>query len=168
MNTQQSTQGDLSSPFLLIWTLALEIAFQILIGDSSELYQALYEEGLIQSEPSFIYENSKTYSHILIQGQSQEYDKVIKSIEDGIENLKKNGIESEEFTRIKKRLYGEYVKSYNDVGTIATSFLQNYFRDINPLDYFEEFKGLDEEYVMQVLNNCFKKEMQVISIVKSK
>ena len=148
--------------------LALDIIFNILIGDSSELYQDLYEEGLLQSEPVLMYENSKTYSQLLIQGQSNNYDEVIKRIEDEIENLKKNGIDDEVFERIKKKLYGEYVKSYNDANGIATSFLQNYFRGINPLDYFEEFKGLDKQYIMKVLNEVFKKEKQVVSIVKGK
>jgi len=148
--------------------LALDIIFNILIGDSSEIYQSLYEQGMLQSEPSFIYENSKTYSHILIQGQSEKYDEVIKKIEDGIEDLKKNGINDEVFERIKKKLYGEYVKSYNNASVIATSFLQNYFRDINPLDYFDEFSGLDKNYVMNILNECFNKEMEVVSVVKSK
>ncbi len=148
--------------------LALDILFNILIGDSSELYQSLYEEGLLQSEPTFIYENSQTYSHVLIQGQSEKYDEVMKKIEQGIENLKQNGIQDEVFDRIKKKLYGEYVKSYNDVGSIATTFIQNYFRNINPLDYFEEFKGLDKAYTMQVLEEVFKPERKVVSIVKSK
>lgn len=147
--------------------LALDMIFNILIGDSTELYQSLYEEGLLQSEPSFIYENSKTYSHALIQGQSQQYDEVIKRLEQGIEDLKQNGIEDSVFERIKKKLYGEFVKSYNDAGNIATSFVQNYFRDINPLDYFEEFKGLDKEYTMQILNEVFQKDKKVVSIVKS-
>ncbi len=148
--------------------LALDIIFNILIGDSTKLYQSLYEEGILQSEPTFIYENSKIYSHVLIQGQSQEYNDVISKLEEGIEDLKKNGIQDEEFERIKKKLYGEFVKSYNDAGNIATSFVQNYFRAINPLDYFEEFKGLDKEYVMQILNMVFQKDKKVVSIVKSK
>ena len=147
--------------------LALDMIFNILIGDSTELYQRLYEEGLLQSEPTFIYENSKTYSHALIQGQSQQYDEVIKRLEQGIEELKQKGIEDGVFERIKKKLYGEFVKSYNDAGNIATSFVQNYFREINPLDYFEEFKGLDKEYTMQVLNEVFQKDKKVVSIVKS-
>jgi predicted Zn-dependent peptidase len=161
-------KDDVSSENQIKKDLALDIIFNILIGDSSELYHNLYEEGLLQSEPTFIYENSKTYSHILIQGQSEQYDEVIKKIEDGIENLKQNGIDEKVFDRIKKKLYGEYVKSYNDANSIATSFLQNYFRDINPLDYFEEFKGLDKEYAMQVLENAFQKEKMVVSIVKPK
>ena len=148
--------------------LALDIIFNVLIGDSSDLYQKLYEEGLLQGEPTFIYENSKTYSHVIIQGQSENYDEVITKIENKIEDLKQNGIEDEVFERIKKKLYGEYVKSYNDVSGIATSFIQNYFRGINPLDYFEEFNGLDKQYTMQVLCDVFKKDKQVISIVKSK
>lgn len=148
--------------------LALDIIFNILIGDSSELYQSLYEQGLLQAEPTFIYENSETYSHILIQGQSEKYDEVIQKIEDKIEELKQKGIEDEVFERIKKKLYGEYVKSYNDVASLATTFIQNYFRNINPLDYFEEFKGLDKEYTMQVLKQAFAKDKKVVSIVKSK
>ena len=78
------------------------------------------------------------------------------------------GIKDEEFNRIKKKLYGEFVKSYNDANNIATSFVQNYFRNINPFDYFEEFKGLDKNYTMQVLKDVFQKEKQIVSIVKSK
>lgn len=147
--------------------LALDMIFNILIGDSTQLYQSLYEQGILQSEPTFIYENSKTYSHVLIQGQSQQYDEVIQKMEDGIENLKQNGIEDSQFERIKKKLYGEFVKSYNDAGNIATSFLQNYFRNINPLDYFEEFQSLDKEYIMQILNEVFQKDKKVVSIIKS-
>ena len=66
------------------------------------------------------------------------------------------------------KLYGEYVKSYNDVESIATSFLQNYFRGINPLDYFEEFNGITKEYTWQVFKEVMDKQKQVISIVKSK
>ena len=148
--------------------LALDMIFNILIGDSSKLYQSLYEQGFLQTEPTFIYENSKTYSHVLLQGQSLQYDEVIRKIEQGIEDLKKNGIKDEEFNRIKKKLYGEFVKSYNDANNIATSFVQNYFRNINPFDYFEEFKGLDKNYTMQVLKDVFQKEKQIVSIVKSK
>ena len=148
--------------------LALDIIFNILIGESSELYQELYEEGLLQTEPSFIYENSKTYSHILIQGQSIKYDEVVKRIEKEVEKLKQNGISDENFERTKKKLYGEYVKGYNNVARIANNFLQNYFRNINPLDYFEEFNGIDKEYLLEILNDCFNKELEVVSVIKSK
>ena len=148
--------------------LALEIIFNILIGDSSNLYQELYEQGNLISQPIFIYENSKEYSHFIIQGQSEKYQDVIQKIEKKIEDLKSNGIDENDFNRIKKKIYGEYVKSYNDVGAIASSFLQNYFRKINPFDYFEEFTGLDKIYTEQILNEVFDKNKKVISIVKAK
>ena len=148
--------------------LALDIIFNILIGDSSELYQNLYKEGLLQTQPSFIYENTENYSHALIEGQSEKYDEVVKRIDEEIEQLKVKGITDEEFNRIKKKQYGEFVKSYNNADHIATSFLQNYFKGINPLDYFEEFEGLNKEYTMQILNDVFNQEKQVVSIIKPK
>ena len=115
-----------------------------------------------------MYENGKEYSHVMIQGQSEKYREVIEKIRNEIEDTKKNGISEDVFERTKKKLYGEYVKGYNDAGSIANRFLQNYFRQVNPLDYFEEFKSLEKEYVLQVLKDVFKEDKKVISIIEPK
>ena len=71
-----------------------------------------------------------------------------------------------EFTRIKKRIYGSYVKEYNDTGDIARMFLADFFREINSFEYLEEISIINEEYVFQVLNNVFDDKKMIISVVK--
>ena len=56
-----------------------------------------------------------------------------------VEEMKNAPIDSKEFNRIKKRIYGGYVKEYNDTADIARMFLADFFKEIISLYlYFEE------------------------------
>ena len=81
--------------------------------------------------------------------------------------MKENGINKENFNRIKKMIYGNYVKEYNDVQDIARMFLADYFKGINSFEYLEEIEGINEEYVNQVLNSVFKEEKMILSVVRN-
>ena len=146
--------------------LAMDIIFYLILGRSSKLYQDLYNEGLIYSELGYDYEFSKTYSHFLIQGQSTEPEKVIERIKEEIEKFKQTGFEEEEFLRIKKKLYGEYVKEYNDISVIANNLLGDYMKDLTPFIYFEEFDTLTKSEVEEILKEVLVEEKSVTSIIK--
>ena len=47
-------------------------------------------------------------------------------------------------------------------------FLSDYFKGINSFDYLEEIEGINVDYANQVLNDIFKLENMVISIVRNK
>lgn len=146
--------------------LAMDIIFYLILGRSSKLYQDLYNEGLIYSELGYDYEFSKTYSHFLIQGQSTQPEKVIERIKEEIEKFKQTGFEEEEFLRIKKKLYGEYVKEYNDISVIANNLLGDYMKDLTPFIYFEEFDTLTKSEVEEILKEVLVEEKSVTSMIK--
>ena len=82
--------------------------------------------------------------------------------------MKQNGIEESYFKRIKKKVYGDYIIEYNSVADIARMFMADYFKGINSFDYIEKYDEITLEYVNEVLNNLFKEENMVMSVVKSK
>lgn len=146
--------------------LAIEILSNIIIGKSSKLYKRLYEEGLISSEFGFDFEYARNYAHVIIQGSSKEPEKVVDEIANEMQFFLNQGVSEEDFTRIKKKVYGEYVKGYNDVSTIGNFALGNYFKNINMFDFFEEFEIITKEYLNEVLREVFVEDKKVVSIVK--
>ena len=146
--------------------LAIDIIGNILFGKSSETFEKLYEEGKLISAPTIDYEFSKTYSHVMIQFQTDDIEDVIKEITNKIETIKINGILEEDFQRIKKKIYGEIVKDYNDVSNIATSLVSDYFKNINSLDYFNAINEIDKSYIEKVLKEVFVENLKVISVIK--
>ena len=146
--------------------IAIEILLNMLIGKSSKLYKELYDEGLLFAVPSLDYEFARGYAHVLITGQSVEPEKVYEKFKKAVEEMKVSAIDAKEFNRIKKRIYGEYVKEYNDVEDIARMFLADYFKEINSFEYLEEISTINEQYVEQILNQVFDDKKMVISVIK--
>ena len=148
--------------------IAIEILLNMIIGESSELYQELYKSGVILSTPSFDYEFTDEYAHILISGASRDPDLLYNKLIEKIQRLKKDKINKDDFKRIKKLIYGIYAKEFNDVQDIARMFLSDFMKGINSFDYLEEIDSVDLEYIEQVLNTNFKEEKMVYSVIKEK
>ena len=146
--------------------IAIEILLNMIMGKSSKLYKELYDEGILFATPSLDYEFARGYAHILITGQSPKPEEVYERFKQTVAKMKENHLDSAEFNRIKKRIYGSYVKEYNDTADIARMFLADFFKEINSFDYLEEITTINEEYVEQILKNVFDDKKMIISVIK--
>ena len=146
--------------------IAIEILLNTMIGKSSKLYKELYEEGVLQEEPILEYEFSKIYSYVLITGASNEPKKVYERLLKEIDSIKQNGISKEDFERSKKMIYGVYVKEYNNIEDVSKMFVADYFKGINSFEYIENYKQVTKEYAEKILQDVFKEEQTVLSIVR--
>ena len=146
--------------------IAIELILNIILGESSNLYSKLYEEGKLYAVPGFDYEFSATYAHILISGQANNPGKIVDELKKEIEKVKKDGFEQEEIERIKKKIYGNYVSEYNNVSDISRMFLADWMKGINSFEYIEKFQDVDKDYVEKILKEIFNEENMIISVVK--
>ena len=146
--------------------LAIEILLNMIIGKSSRLYQDLYNTGIMFTTPGMDYEFSSDYAHILITGQSKDPEKVYVKFKKMVNDLKINGIKKEEFKRIKKMLYGTFIKEYDETGDISRMFLADFFKGINSFEYLDEITIINEQYVEQVLKEVFAEEKMILSVIK--
>ena len=147
--------------------IAVEILLNIILGKSSKLYKELYEEGYLLGQPSLDYEFTKEYAHIMITGQSKNPDTVNEKFKQEVKKLKENGLEENHFNRIKKKIYGDFIAEYNDVGSIARMFLADSFKGINSFDYLEKYNEISKEYVEQILKDVFIEDKMVLSVVEN-
>lgn len=147
--------------------IAIEILLNLLIGRSSNLYKELYNDGIIYAQPNLQYEFTNIYAHVLIDGQSNNPDEVYQKFKKEVSKFKEKGIHEKDFNRMKKMIYGAYVKEYNDVTDMARMFLADYFKGINSFEYLEEIEAITIEYIEQILKDVFKEEKMVLSIVKN-
>ena len=148
--------------------IAIEIILNMLIGKSSNLYNELYKEGYLLSQPDLEYEFGNEYSHVLIGGQSKDPQKVYEKIAEKIQEMKNNDINVREFERIKKKIYGDYAVEYNNVADIGRMFASDYIKGINSFEYMDKFEEIDAEYAKQVLNEIFTEDKMIMSVIKGK
>ena len=92
--------------------------------------------------------------------------KVLEKFEAEIKQMKENDIDLAHFQRVKNMIYGNYVKEYDDVAEICRMFVGDYMKGINSFEYIEEYEQVTPEYTKQVLEEVFKEQKTVLSIVE--
>ena len=76
--------------------------------------------------------------------------------------------DKELFEKTKKSLYGDFVRMFNSVSSIATNFINNYFRGIDTSDYVEAYKTITLEEIKNVIEEHFDFDKLAVSIIECK
>lgn len=151
---------------LLKKSIEMEIIMEMLFGKGSKLYNELYEEGLINQNFSYEYSPQIDYAYTAIDGESKDPDAVYKRIADYVDKVRCEGLSKDAFERIKKVIWGDFIRSYNDIEGYAHSFLTMSFLDISYFDYFDEYQKITFEDVEKRFLEQFDNEYCVLSVIK--
>ncbi|MCX7749693.1 MAG: insulinase family protein [Clostridia bacterium] len=146
--------------------VAMKIILEILVGRSSGLYNALYNEGLINDSFSSDYTIEENYAFSMFGGESENPPKVRDRILEEIEKLKKQGLSKESYERIKKAMNGRFIKRLNSVERISHMFITVYFKDVNIFDYFDVYDKITFDYINEVFRDHFNRDQMVLSVIK--
>lgn len=157
----EPAQGD----ELLKNEIAMKILVKLIAGRSSDLYNSMYEEGLINANFATDIMCEPQFSCVVFGGESEQPEEVCKRIEDTIEDLKANGINKEDFERVRKAVMGGFARGFNDVESIGTMVVRNILNGINIFNFHEIYETVDMEFVTKRLNEVFTKENMAVSIV---
>ncbi len=145
--------------------LEFEVLLEILAGESSSLYQELYESGLIT--PSFGAEifNGRGYFAVLFSGESKDPMAVKARVQQEIERFRQTGVDKDAFDRTKKALYGRLVRGLNNVEGVANGMIAYHFADVNLFDSTTLMEAMTVQAVNALLQDSMKAEYSAISII---
>lgn len=146
--------------------IATELILQAAFGRCSDFYMQLYEEGLIDGSFDAETESAKTYGFTLIGGESTEPEKVYQKVKERLLTLYREGIAPEDLERARKVLISGYIRTFNNVEQMGSSFLRQLMAGYQPLGYSEAVASVTEKMVMERLRNHFDVENCVLSVVR--
>jgi len=144
---------------------AVKILLEMIMGRSSELYSKLYEEGLINSTFDIDYTIEENYAFSVFGGESKDPVKVKDIILSSISRLAETGLDKKVFERVKKAIYGKYLRQFNSVERISHAFLSAYFKEANIFDYFDLYDKISFEYINNIFREHFNLDNFALSVV---
>lgn len=161
----KDTELSLKGKDLLKKEIEIKILLELIFGKSSDLYNKLYDVGLINETFENEYTYDISYGHSILGGESKNPEKVYDIICKELISIGENGINHDDFERLKKKAIGQHISSYNSLEFIANTFVAYYFKGINIFDYIEELNNLSIERVNQRLLQHFDIEKSILSVV---
>lgn len=96
-----------------------DILLFVLASNSSPLYQELMNKKLINGTFNYEHFEGPGYSSVLFGGESRDPQKTAELIRHAVDNMRKQGINAEDFEIAKKAVYGEAISALNKTDTIA-------------------------------------------------
>ncbi|MBR5485935.1 MAG: insulinase family protein [Oscillospiraceae bacterium] len=142
-----------------------EILMEVLMGETSPLYETLYTQGLISSGFAGEVMSSRDYYCSIFSGESKDPDKVYDLLRNEIESIKTKGIAKEDFERAKKSIYGRYLSMYSRADSIAGLMTQAYFSNVDAYYVLEKAADATLEKITERLKT-YDNAKSAISIVK--
>lgn len=146
--------------------IAVKLILDMLMGRSSEFYNSLYEEGLINTSFDFDYTIEESYAFSLFGGESSDPAAVRDRIAARLENVKKTGLDKGDYERIRRAMLGRFMKQLNSIERISHAFISVYFKDVNLFDYLGVYDKITMEYVNEIFNQHFNLDNLALSVIK--
>lgn len=161
----KDTDNGYAGEKLLKKYVEVSIINKILFAKGSELFESLFEEGLINDSFSSDYTAQPDYAHVMVEGESADPDAVYERVMEYIKTLMDKGLSKDLVERTKKVIWGDYIKSYNDIEDFSHAFLNLYMADAMYTDYEKVYSSVSYEDVMNRFRNLYSKEKTALSVI---
>ncbi len=146
--------------------LSVKILLDIICGESSELYERLYEKRLIDKSFSYAYTCGRDYGFAIISGFSESSEIVGEFLLDEVVKLKKSGIDKKLFELIKNKHIGRFIQGFNSIDGIVSAQVDFFTKNITLFDYCESLKNVSIDDVEKTLYELFCENNIVLSLIE--
>ena len=143
-----------------------DMACDLLLGESSPLYQRLYSQGLIDTSFGGDYELMPGAAHLFAGGDSKDPKAVAEEIQKEVLRVSAEGFDADFYEQVRCALYGSYLRSLNSFENIAVSLTEGYFHGYDPFRFPEAFASISQDNILTFLQeNVFVDRAALSQIV---
>lgn len=141
------------------------ILLNIILGKSSEIYEKLYLEGIIDKDFSMEYLLGDNYGVSVFSGVSARADIVAESVIKRIGEIQKNGISDEELESSRKQLLTSFELGLDSMEKMTAGMSDYAFRGISFEDIYNKYNEIKKDEVMRRLS-VFTDENKALSLIE--
>ena len=156
----ETNEGD-----LLRQSLIGEMASDVLLGDSSPLYQRLYDEGLINSSFGGGFDQLPGVAVLCAGGESGQPQQVSDAILEEAQRLAREGVDEAFYQQLRRASFGSTLRALNSFENIAVSVADGAFRGFDPFRFPEVYDSVTRADVEAFLRESIVEERSALSIL---
>ncbi|KEK09703.1 zinc protease [Lysinibacillus sphaericus] len=131
----KAKETNLSGREMLKHELSVQIALELIFGRTSNFYERVYEDGLIDETYAFDFTLENGFGFAMIGSDSSEPDKLTSAIKEELAKFEGNlHFENADLERIKRKKIGFFLRALNSIEFIANQFTRYSFNDMNLFD----------------------------------
>ncbi len=143
----------------------VEILLEYLFGKSSPFYKELYESGVINGEFDCWYDLSDYFSFCVINGETDEPQKVRESAFRYIDQFLAEGVDEERFLEIRNGLYGSIVMEMDHAYPMVNRIVGNFMNGSEAMELIEALMAIKSEDLLARAKELFAPDRACMSVI---
>ena len=147
--------------------VAMTILDEMLFSRAGELYNELFESGLINESYSYGYSITRDAAFHSIYAESDNPELVFEKIKSYLKKVKENGLNENDFIRCKRVMMAEFVRDFDSVDDIANSLLNFVFEGSDTFEYRRIIEKVSFNDVKACLEDSFDDKCFALSVIKN-
>lgn len=147
--------------------VAMTILDEMLFSRAGELYNELFESGLINESYSYGYSITRDAAFHSIYAESDNPELVFEKIKSYLKKVKENGLNENDFIRCKRVMMAEFVRDFDSVDDIANSLLNFVFEGSDTFEYRRIIEKVSFNNVKACLEDSFDDKCFALSVIKN-
>lgn len=147
--------------------VAMTILDEMLFSRAGELYNELFESGLINESYSYGYSITRDAAFTSIYVESENPAIVFEKIKHHIQKSKQNGLDEKDFIRCKRVMMAEFIRDFDSVDDIANSLLNFVFEGSDIFEYRNIIEKVSFDDVISCLYDSFDDKCFALSVINN-
>ena len=131
--------------------MATQLVLDYLFSKSSKVYNDWVNNEWINDTFGGYYIQERDYACIQFGGDTNHVDELKCALIDLVSKLPTSQIPMDDFERLKRKMMGAYVMSFNSIENIANHFIRYYFEDFSSFDLIDTLNELNYDDVLEAL-----------------
>ncbi|MBO0482852.1 EF-P 5-aminopentanol modification-associated protein YfmH [Candidatus Enterococcus courvalinii] len=128
---------------LMRYKTALNLLFQLLLGNTSQNYLKLYNEGIIDDSFGFEFSLDREFHFADFSGDTDEPKRAAQQVRKIVLGFEKDPeVNEKNLELLKKKMLGKYFQSLNSIEYIANQFTQNLYGEYTLFDLPEVIESI--------------------------
>ena len=150
---------------LLRRRMAVGMALGMLLDRSAPLYQALYDDGLIDEDFSAGYAGDRGFAYAAMGGKAPHPEALRRRLLEGLSRARREGFPPGALERAKRKSLGGYLCLFDRPQSLAASLASAHFLDIPILDYPRLLRAFRIEEAESALVEVLDEKHHAFSVV---
>jgi len=144
----------------------MDMLLDLVAGESTEFYRALYEEGLINDSFSGGYYTGSGYLCTYFEGESCDPQQVAQRLKARIAELKEQGFDPQLFEERRRSAFGDAVCLFDSVDAVANNLTYCHFKNCEIYDIMNVIDTITCEEMQEMLQGLFCEERSALCVIE--
>lgn len=143
----------------LKYKTSINLLLQLLLGNTSQNYLRLYDEGLLDDSFSYEFSLDRSFHFADFGGDSDQPELLAEELEKILLSFEKSTeLTEENLELLKKKMIGKYLQSLNSLEYIANRFSQSLYGEVTIFDTIQVIEAIELADIFKVGRSFIRKE----------